>query len=85
MGIYLFIVNILGLIVMLYDKAQARSGAWRISEKNLLLIALVGGTAGVLIGMHLFRHKTRHIKFTLGVPAILIIQFILLRFLRGSV
>lgn len=79
MGTYLVITNILGIVVMWYDKAQARSGAWRISERNLLLIALIGGAAGVFIGMHLFRHKTKHIKFTVGVPAILALHILLLR------
>ena len=65
---------------MLADKIRARNGAWRISELTLMLTAALGGSVGVHIGMYLFRHKTRHPKFTLGVPAILTVQILLLWF-----
>ena len=71
---YLIIINALGLLLMLIDKQRARKQAWRIPERILMTVAAIGGSLGTLIGMHLFRHKTKHLKFTLGVPAILIAQ-----------
>ena len=62
---------------MLADKIKAQNGAWRISELTLMLTAALGGSVGVHMGMYLFRHKTRHPKFTLGVPAILTVQILL--------
>ena len=62
---------------MLADKRKARRGAWRIPEATLIGTAALGGSIGVLAGMYLVRHKTRHLKFTLGVPFILIVQLVL--------
>ena len=78
--IYLLLINAAGLVLMLADKIRARNGAWRISELTLMLTAALGGSVGVHIGMYLFRHKTRHPKFTQGVPAILTVQILLLWF-----
>lgn len=78
--IYLLLINAAGLVLMLADKIRARNGAWRISELTLMLTAALGGSVGVHMGMYLFRHKTRHPKFTLGVPAILTVQILLLWF-----
>lgn len=72
--IYLLLINAAAFLLMLVDKIKARNGLWRISELTLMLSALLGGSVGALLGMYLFRHKTRHPKFTLGVPAILILQ-----------
>ena len=74
--IYLAVINVIALIVMAADKRKARHNRWRISERTLFLLALTGGSIGVLAGMKLFRHKTRHLSFTLGIPAILIIQLL---------
>ena len=79
--IYLLLINAAGLVLMLADKIRARNGAWRISELTLMLTAALGGSVGVHMGMYLFRHKTRHPKFTLGVPAILTVQILLAWFL----
>lgn len=65
---YLIIVNIAAWIMYGLDKWKAKSGAWRIPERTLLLIALAGGSVGALAGMLLFRHKTRKPKFIIGVP-----------------
>jgi len=62
---------------MLADKLKAKRGAWRIPEKTLLGVAAAGGSIGSLVGMYTFRHKTKHIKFTLGIPLILIAQLAL--------
>lgn len=81
--LYLLIVNAVSFLLMLVDKQKARKKLWRIPEATLLLSAAIGGSPGALAGMYTFRHKTRHLKFTLGVPAILIVQiaaaFLLLR------
>ena len=79
--IYLLLINAAGLVLMLTDKIKARKGLWRIPERTLMLTAALGGSVGVHMGMYLFRHKTRHPKFTLGVPAILAAQILLAWFL----
>ncbi len=75
--LYLFIVNALGFLLMLIDKQKAKKGRWRIPERTLFLTAVIGGSVGSLLGMYTFRHKTKHLSFTLGMPAILIAQLIL--------
>ena len=74
--IYLITINALGLLLMLVDKYKARKNLWRISEKTLFVIALLGGSFGCLLGMYAVRHKTQHAKFTLGMPAILALQIV---------
>lgn len=63
---------------MFIDKQKAKSHRWRISENTLMFISILGGSIGSIIGMQLFRHKTKHVKFKLGLPIILIIQILLL-------
>ncbi|MBQ7098915.1 MAG: DUF1294 domain-containing protein [Oscillospiraceae bacterium] len=75
--LYLFLINAAAFVLMLADKVKARKNRWRIPERTLIGSALLGGSIGALLGMYTFRHKTRHLKFTLGVPAILIAQMIL--------
>lgn len=77
---YLICINLCSFALMGIDKKKARHNAWRISEKNLLLSALAGGSLGGILGMKVFRHKTKHRKFTWGMPIILIFQLILLFF-----
>ena len=77
---YLFFINLLGFFIMLIDKQRAVHKEWRIAEKTLLGISILGGTIGMLIGMSSFNHKTKHKKFTIGVPFILFIQICLLIF-----
>ena len=74
---YLLIVNIIAFAMMGIDKGRAKRGAWRISEKALFISALIGGSIGAICGMQFFRHKTKHLKFTLGLPAILAAQTLL--------
>ena len=71
LSFYLLIINALGFLLMLVDKWKARKNRWRVRESTLLLIAALGGSVGSLAGMYLFRHKTLHLKFTLGIPLIL--------------
>lgn len=75
--LYLLIINALGFALMLADKVKARKNLWRIPESTLMLIAALGGSVGSLLGMYTVRHKTKHRKFTLGIPAILLAQIIL--------
>lgn len=79
--LYLLLINAIAFLLMLADKQKARKNLWRIPEATLLGTALLGGSIGALAGMYTFRHKTRHIKFTLGIPAILILQIVLGGFL----
>lgn len=71
---YLLLINIIGFLLMYSDKSKAIKKQWRISESTLISIAIAGGSVGTLLGMQFFRHKTKHTKFTLGVPIILITQ-----------
>lgn len=72
--IYLIIINIAGLSVMGIDKRRAVRHAWRVPEKTIFCISLLGGSLGAWMGMYLFRHKTRHWYFVVGLPLILILQ-----------
>ena len=75
--LYLIIINAAGFVSMLVDKQKAKKGKWRIPEKTLFLLAILGGSLGTTIGMHVFHHKTKHWYFKFGMPAILAIQLIL--------
>ena len=79
-SIYLLIMNLVGLFVMYIDKRKAMYGRWRIPEKTLLTIALLGGSIGTMAGMYLFRHKTKKLKFTLGFPTIFLSEVVLITY-----
>ena len=79
--IYLLIINVAAFLLMLVDKLKAKKNLWRIPEATLISTALLGGSIGALIGMYTVRHKTRHIKFTVGIPLILLAQIALAQFL----
>ena len=81
---YLLIINALSFLLMLADKRKAQKKLWRIPESTLLTAAAFGGSIGMLIGMYTVRHKTKHLKFTLGVPAILIAQVALVMWILIS-
>jgi uncharacterized membrane protein YsdA (DUF1294 family) len=72
---YLIVLNLLGFGIMGYDKRKAKQHGYRVSEATLFTVAAIGGSIGSLLGMVLFRHKTKHIKFTIGMPLILLAQF----------
>ena len=76
--LYLLLINAAGFAVMLADKSFAKKKMRRIPEATLMTVAAIGGSVGVLFGMYAVRHKTRHKKFTLGVPAVLLAQIALL-------
>ena len=71
---YLLLINAAGFLCMLIDKEKAKKNRWRIPEATLMGIAALGGSLGCIGGMYTFRHKTKHLKFTLGLPILLAIQ-----------
>lgn len=79
--IYLVMINIAAFASMGIDKAKAKKQAWRIPEKTLFLLAIIGGSLGSIIGMQTFRHKTKHWYFKWGMPAIFVLQVALAVFL----
>lgn len=74
--IYILAINIIGFLAMFIDKKKAERGAWRISEKALILITMFGGWIGTFSGMKLFRHKTKKPKFSVGIPVIMILEIV---------
>lgn len=83
--LYLLTVNALSLCFMLADKYKARKNAWRIPEATLLGLAAIGGSLGAWLGMQLFRHKTRHPKFFIGIPVLLVLHITLLLWLMPKI
>jgi uncharacterized membrane protein YsdA (DUF1294 family) len=75
--IYLTLINAAAFVLMLADKHKAKKKQFRIPEATLMGVAALGGSIGALAGMYLVRHKTKHIKFTLGIPLILAVQLLL--------
>lgn len=75
--IYLILINIVTFFIYGADKSRARKNKWRIPEKRLLLLAVIGGSIGAEAGMLFFRHKTKHPLFTIGIPAVLIAQILI--------
>ena len=75
--VYLVIVNILGFAVMYIDKQKAKKGSWRIKESTIFVITFLGGGVGTILGMYVFRHKTKKLKFTIGLPTILLTEIAL--------
>lgn len=78
--IYLLIINVIAFISMYIDKQRAIKHKWRIQESTLIGLAILGGSIGSYLGMKNFRHKTKHLKFTLGIPFIIFCQIALLIF-----
>lgn len=71
---FLIVMNVIGFAAFGYDKHCAVRHRWRAPEKTLFLIAFLGGSLGSYVGIFVFRHKTRHLKFRIGIPAILLAQ-----------
>ncbi len=82
--IYLVVLNVTGLLLIGIDKGRAIRQAWRISEKALFVTALLGGSVGCWAGMYLFRHKTKHWYFVIGMPLILALQIMVGVFFLGK-
>ena len=75
--VWLAVINLLSFIVYGADKRRARKGKWRVPEKTLFLLPLLGGSIGALLGMRVFHHTTKHWYFVWGIPAILLAQIAL--------
>lgn len=75
---YLLIINIIGFLAFFIDKRKAQNGDWRIPEARLFLFAFLGGGIGCTLGMKLFRHKTKHLSFVVGIPAIMIVEYVVM-------
>ena len=82
--IYLLLVNAVGFYMMWSDKRKAIKDAWRTPERNFFIVALIGGSIGCWAGMQTFRHKTKHIKFTVGIPMILLLQIMAVLWITGQ-
>ncbi len=79
--IYIALISIITFVVFGIDKLKAAKDKWRIPEKVLFLLSAIGGSVGALLGMYTFRHKTKKPAFKFGIPAILIVQIVLLYFI----
>ena len=77
-GFYLIFINVISVIICVADKIKASMGSWRIPEKTLLILSLIGGSVGMYIAMRIVRHKTKHKKFMIGIPLIILLQCALL-------
>lgn len=75
--IYFILITAVTFAIFGIDKLKAKKSWWRIPESTLFILAIIGGSIGALLGMHIFHHKTLHKKFTIGIPAILVLQIIL--------
>lgn len=78
---YLLLINAVSYAVMHLDKQMAKKHLRRVPETTLFGLAAVGGSMGCLVAMYTVRHKTRHLRFTLGIPAILVMQLVVVYFL----
>ena len=78
--IYVIGLNLISLILCLADKRSAVKGHWRVSEKTLFIVSLLGGAPLMYLSMRLFHHKTRHKRFMIGLPIIIILQVLLAAF-----
>ena len=72
--VYLGIVNVAGFILPAVDKRRAKKDRWRIRESTLFLISALGGSVAMYISMRLFHHKTKHKRFMIGIPVIIVLQ-----------
>lgn len=79
---YVLFINLFSLFIMYVDKNNARKHRWRVSESSLLGLGFLGGSIGLLTGMYVLRHKTKHSKFTLGIPMILLFNLLIYVFFK---
>ena len=68
--IYLIVINLIAIIITIHDKNSAKKHKWRIKESILLIVSALGGSVAMYITMHIIHHKTKHLKFMLGIPLI---------------
>ena len=72
---YLIIISMIGFILPPVDKSKARKNKWRIRERTLFIVSALGGSVAMYISMRIFHHKTKHKRFKIGIPVIIILQF----------
>ncbi len=72
--VYLGAVNVVGFILPAVDKRRAKKDRWRIRESTLFLVSIIGGSVAMYISMRLFHHKTKHKRFMIGIPVIIVLQ-----------
>ena len=82
---YALLINLITYFTYAADKTKARQHKWRIPERTLILLVILGGSPAALLAMKHYHHKTRHLKFKLGIPIILIIQIIIPFFLYSKI
>jgi uncharacterized membrane protein YsdA (DUF1294 family) len=80
-GIYILVINITGFASMGVDKYKAKNRLWRIKEATLFMYAIIGGSVGSILGMYVFHHKTKHTKFVVGMPLVLVAQILIVAFI----
>lgn len=78
---YILIISIVAIIATISDKSKAKKGQWRTPEATLLIISALGGSVAMLLTMKKIRHKTKHKKFMIGIPAIIIVQMLVIALL----
>ena len=83
--IWLLFANLWAFILCWWDKRKAKRGEWRVPERRLMTLALLGGEFGLWMGMQRFRHKTKHKKFTIGVPACFVLHLAIVIFVLVKV
>ena len=76
LAVWLVIINFISVIVCIADKSRAKRGKWRVRERTLWALTILGGGAGMYLTMRLIRHKTLHKSFMVGIPLIIILQII---------
>lgn len=79
--IYFIVINLIGFLAMGIDKYKAKRNYWRIPEGTLMMLAVLGGGIGTISGIYVFRHKTKKMKFTVGMPTILISEITIIIYL----
>ncbi len=79
--IYVAVMSLITFAVFGLDKYKAKADKWRTPEKTLFILAILGGGIGAFLGMQIFRHKTQHKQFVIGIPLIMILQLILIAWL----
>lgn len=82
--LYLIIINVITFVIFGVDKYKAIRQEWRIRESTLLGLALIGGSIGGWLAMYIFHHKTKKVKFFMGIPVILAIQIVVFSYLLGG-
>lgn len=80
LGGYAAIISLVAIFLTLYDKHAARKGTWRVKERTLLLVSALGGSVAMLATMRKVHHKTKHAKFMVGIPVIIVLQIAVVAF-----